>query len=230
MRIPSLRALARRANFVLFGGMAPEPFLKEVSGVIHVGANTGQERIQYHRCGLRVLWIEPVPEVFARLKANLKRYPRQSAYLGLITDRDDLEYEFHIANNDGQSSSIFDLKMHKDVWPDVDYASTVRLRSTTLPSLLRNEGIDPEGFDALVMDTQGSELLVLQGALPILANFRYIKAEVADFEAYEGACQLGDLDRFLTEHGFREFSRRTFAKRTGGGNYYDIIYQRQRSG
>jgi FkbM family methyltransferase len=230
MRIPTLRAIVRRAHFAVFGGTAPEPFLKEVSGVIHVGANTGQERIQYHRCGLRVLWIEPIPEVFARLQANLKRFPQQLAYQCLITDRDDAEYAFHVANNDGQSSSILDLEMHKDIWPDVDYAKTITLRSTTLPSLLAREGIDPAAYDALVMDTQGSELLVLTGALPILANFRYIKAEVADFEAYQGCCQVGDLNRFLGEHGFREFSRRTFARRAGGGNYYDIIYQREHPG
>ena len=33
--------------------------------------------------------------------------------------------------------------------------------------LLEREGIDPQRYDALVMDTQGSELLVLRGAEPL---------------------------------------------------------------
>jgi hypothetical protein len=116
--------------------------------------------------------------------------------------------------------------LHKEVWPDVAYAKTITLRSTTLATLLSSQGIDPAEYGALVMDTQGSELLVLKGAEPILKNFRYIKTEVADFEAYQGCCQLTDLDVLLTSHGFREISRRAFAKRAAGGNYYDVTYQR----
>ena len=36
-------------------------FLKEVSGVVHVGANTGQERGIYDKLSLDVIWIEPIP-------------------------------------------------------------------------------------------------------------------------------------------------------------------------
>ena len=78
----------------------------------------------------------------------------------------------------------------------------------------------------LVMDTQGSELLVLKGAIPILQNFTYIKTEVPDFESYKGCCQLKDLQSFLTQHGFKEFSRHKFATHPNGGNYYDIIYKK----
>lgn len=150
--------------------------------MIHVGANSGQERILYEKYGLRVVWIEPIPEVFETLKARIKRYPRQSAFQGLITDQDDLEYAFHVANNDGESSSILELKLHKDIWPEVSYDRTIILRGTTLISLLTREGIEASDYDALVMDTQGSELLVLKGAAPILHTFNFIKTEVTDFE------------------------------------------------
>ena len=58
---------------------APTPnlnnFLHEVSGVVHVGASRGQERTLYQQYGLRVLWIEPIQEVFEDLQANLKKFP-----------------------------------------------------------------------------------------------------------------------------------------------------------
>ena len=54
------------------------------------------------------------------------------------------------------------LKEHRDVWPKVDFTKTITLRSSTLATLLARERIDPQRYDALVMDTQGSELLVLQ--------------------------------------------------------------------
>jgi FkbM family methyltransferase len=192
-----------------------------------VGANTGQERELYAQFGLRVMWIEPIPEVFEKLKANLADFPRQSALKCLVTDRDDVEQRFHIANNDGHSSSILDLNLHKDIWPQVKYSKTITLRSKTLASLLKDEQVDASEYDALVMDTQGSELLVLKGAVKILRNFTYIKTEVADFESYTGCCRLSDIASFLAHHGYGEFSRYKFAKHPNGGCYYEIVYKRK---
>ncbi len=41
----------------------PDRFLKDISGVIHVGANAGSERKRYNTYNLNVLWIKPIPEV-----------------------------------------------------------------------------------------------------------------------------------------------------------------------
>ena len=204
----------------------PDRFLRKVSGVIHVGANTGQERDQYAKHGLRVIWIEPIPEVFATLKTNLTDFHQQRALQDRVSDQDDAEYTFHIANNGGASSSILDLKLHSDIWPNVIYEKSITLRSKTLASLLEKECISPGEYDALVMDTQGSELLVLKGAIPVLHNFKYIKTEVPDFESYAGCCQLTDIGSFMAQHGYREHSRRKFAERAKGGSYYDVVYER----
>lgn len=205
----------------------PDKYLRRTSGVIHIGANTGQERTLYEKYGLCVIWIEPIPEIFETLKANLRSYSRQSAFQYLVTDEDDAEYAFHVSNNAGASSSILDLKLHKDIWPEVSYDRTITLRSTTLVSLLKNEHINANDYDALIMDTQGSELLVLKGAASILRMFKCIKTEVSDFESYAGCCQLRDIDLFLKKHGFEEISRHRFAKGVKSGSYYDIVYERR---
>jgi FkbM family methyltransferase len=208
--------------------LAPDPnrFLRSARGVIHVGANAGQERELYARRGLDVLWIEPIPEVFERLRGNLAGFPRQRALQALVTDRDGEEYEFHIANNDGESSSIFELKHHRDVWPKVRFSGSIKLAGVTLPTLLAREGVDATRYDALVMDTQGSELLVLQGAERLLSGFEFVKTEAPDFEAYAGCAQLGDIAAFLTARGFVELTRARFASRDAGGHYYDVVYRR----
>ncbi|HVY64270.1 MAG TPA: FkbM family methyltransferase [Gammaproteobacteria bacterium] len=207
-------------------GPDPNRFLRSVRGVIHVGANVGQERELYARYGLDVLWIEPIPEVFVTLRANLEGFPRQRAVQALVTDRDGHAYEFHVASNAGESSSILELKQHRDVWPKVAFTRSINLRSVTLPALLEREGIDPGLYDALVMDTQGSELLVLEGAEPLLPRFAYIKTEVPDFEAYEGCVQLAELTAFLAARGYAELARHRFASRAAGGHYYDVVYRR----
>jgi FkbM family methyltransferase len=205
---------------------SPDAFLRKISGVIHVGANTGQERIEYAQHGLNVIWIEPIPEVFEELQKNLEAFPLQRAYRYLITDRDGQDYTFNIANNNGESSSILDLNLHREIWPEVKYDRTITLKSVTLREFLRKESVDVHKYDALVLDTQGSELLVLQGAAPLLRQFTYITTEAADFEAYTGCCQVHQLEEFLRQYGFRESARTPFASRQSGGVYFDITYYR----
>jgi putative component of toxin-antitoxin plasmid stabilization module len=81
-------------------------FLKHITGVIHVGANIGQECQTYAQNNLDVLWIEPIPDIFERLTKNIACYPKQKAVNALVTDKDGEEYAFNISSNYGNSSSI----------------------------------------------------------------------------------------------------------------------------
>ena len=162
------RGIAQTAK-ALFPSLDPHSYLKQVSGVIHIGANLGQERQLYANYNLKVLWIEPLPEVFERLCENIAQFSRQTAANHLVTDKDDEEYLFHVANNDGQSSSIMDLARHREIWPDIDYVSELKLKSITLDSLLKDIA-DTNSYQGLIMDTQGSELLVLKGATRLKAS------------------------------------------------------------
>ncbi len=217
-----VKAVIRRGK-LLFKN-TPDKLLKKVKGVIHVGANTGQERELYAQYGLSVVWIEPIPEIFEKLQLNLVGIPKQVALEGLVTDQDDMEYHFHLANNNGASSSILDLNLHQDIWPEVGYEKTINIYSRKL-SLLNDNNINISEYDMLVIDTQGSELLVLKGAVTILQNFTFIQTEVPDFEAYKGCCQLKDLQSFLEKFGYKEISRNKFATHPNGGSYYDIIFK-----
>ncbi len=200
-------------------------FLKDVKGVIHVGGNYGQEREHYAKHDLPVVWIEPIPEIFEKLEANIAPYPKQIAIRALVTDKSGKEYEFNVSNNFG-ASSILDLKMHKDIWPTIEFTKTIKIKSKLLPEILDEAGIDISNYDALVMDTQGSEMLVLEGAEPILNHFRYIKTEAADFEIYEDCCQLSDIREFVSKRGYSRYGGRKFAAHPNGGICYDEIYKK----
>lgn len=223
-----IRKFARklRARLRALFGSDEDAFLWRCTGVIHVGANVGHEAQEYEDRGLRVLWIEPIDEVFAKLSARISDFPRQMALQALVTDQDGKEYEFHIANNEGGSSSIYDFAEHKDIWPDVRFERTICLKSTTLPRLCSENRVNIREYDCLVMDTQGSELLVLQGAEPILKQFKFIKTEAADFEAYAGCAKVDAIVAFLRGHGFEEVRRRQFAQKPGGGGYFEILFKR----
>jgi FkbM family methyltransferase len=216
------REIARRWMDKLRGD--PDSFLEHARGVIHVGANLGQERDAYAARGLNVLWIEPIPELFKRLTLLIEPFPNQKALCELITDTDGQEHILHISNNGGVSSSIFELAEHKRFFPEICYTNAITLNSVRLSTLVRRENIDMSAYDALVMDTQGSEMLVLKGATEILSHFRFIKTEVADFESYKGCCRLIEMDEFFKNCGYHRVATRPFAHKAGIGSYYDVLY------
>jgi hypothetical protein len=57
----------------------PNSYLKRVTGIIHVGANLGQERELYAKYKIKVLWIEPLPHFFEKLRENIREFPDQIA-------------------------------------------------------------------------------------------------------------------------------------------------------
>ena len=160
------------------------------------------------------------------MRSNLAVFPKQRAYRYLLTDQDEREYLFHVASNEGASSSILPLAKHREMWPEISYSNDITLKSTTLGSFVTKEGLDLAGFQALVLDTQGSELMILKGATTVLPQFRFVKVEVPDLESYAGCCLSSELGEFMSAHGFRERRRDGFNSIPGLGTYFDVLYQR----
>jgi len=200
--------------------------LRNVTGIIHVGANTGQEREFYRGFGIDVIWVEPIDEVYDILLKNLEGFDRQRAYKALLADQDDKEYNFNIANNGGASSSIQEMDAIPDIWPDIKYIESRKLKSTTLESFMRRENISPDRYQALTMDVEGAELLVLRGAGSMLRRCKYVKAEVADFTPRVGSPRTSDLDAFLRDAGFEQLIRRPFGQYKGE-KFWDLVWKKK---
>jgi FkbM family methyltransferase len=198
-------------------------FLAEAKGVIHVGAHTGQEREIYASLGLPVVWIEPLPVVYKVLCEQIAHLPQQRAFQYLVADGK--KHRFGVASNACQSSSIFDFARHKELWPGVGYVAATEMQSVTLAHVIDAHIFDMDECDALVLDVQGAELLVLQGAGDYLTRFKWIQAEVADFDAYAGAPQLPELDAFMTSRGFVREQLHCGMSVAGVGSYYDAVYR-----
>lgn len=206
-------------------------YLRNISGVIHIGANLGQERRYYWLIGVDVLWIEPIREIYERMVDNIAAYPRQSALNALVGARDGEEVTLGIASNNGASSSVLPLEEHAVLFPDVQYVEQRRLTTVTLGTLIERHGIRLDDYQALTLDTEGSELLILRGAGELLKHFRYVKCEVADFPARTGTPSTADLDGLLAGFGFRQLARRSFGLGPNGvGTFWDIVWKREEPG
>jgi FkbM family methyltransferase len=222
-----ITGLIRRASIRLAALCQPEPdsFLASCRHVVHVGANAGQERDIYESHRLSVTWVEPIPTVFDQLEANIGSYPNQTAVRALVADRAGVPTTLNISSNSGASSSIFGFALHKDIWPHVDFVDTITMKTETLDHLVA-EKIIRSPIDALIIDTQGAELLVLKGAAGVLQQVRYVKAEAADFESYSGGATAAEIEKFMNEHSFRLVRKTKFAQHPTAGAYYDLLFER----
>ncbi|MEM8823341.1 MAG: FkbM family methyltransferase [Pseudomonadota bacterium] len=201
--------------------------LRNARGIVHIGAHKGQERYIYRKLGLDVLWIEGNPEIFPTLQQNLRRFPRQRPIQALLSETEGDEVVFHVSSNDGLSSSILDFSGHSTFYPDVSMAGQMRLRTKTFDSVISENGIDLTRYDAMTLDVQGAELIVLRGVGEHLRNFRWLTMETSDQETYAGGQTWGQLKAFLTPFGFREVSRNIFEEDKRMGTYFDVVLERQ---
>ncbi len=187
--------------------MVVNDLLDKVTGVIHVGASEGQERFVYAEHDLNVLWFEPLPSAFEKLQQNLICFPKQRAHQYAVSNTDYAYLPFYVTDNEGQSSSIRELQMHLEVWPDVHHVDTIQVLSIKLDTFFTITGIFRERFQLLVLDAQGSELDILKGATDTLRYMKYAQIEMMDFEAYKGSALAVDIIAFMEQNGFREIGR-----------------------
>ena len=173
-------------------------------GVIHVGANFGQEAKDYYDNGVEnVIWIEANPRSMDTLFYHLSSFPKQNPMLVLnecVSDKDDQFVTFNISNNEGQSSSFLDLEYHKIAHAEVFYTEQIELKTKTLNTLFKD--FDLSEFTFLNADIQGAELLMLKGATEILPKIDCLYLEVNEKELYKGCGLIGEIDDFLKEFNF----------------------------
>jgi FkbM family methyltransferase len=187
------------------------------NGVLHIGANIGEEAPVYEELGIhKQVWIEANPEIFKQLEVNIADYPSATAHNYCIGDEDGKEVMFHVSNNGSQSSSILDLKLHKVEHPNVDYVAHVPMVMRRVDKL----GLDLTDCDLLNVDLQGADLLALKGLGDIIKQFRAVYIEVNKSELYEGCALIEDVDFYLGSFGFQRVETEWARNKTWGDALY----------
>jgi FkbM family methyltransferase len=177
-----------------------------VRGVVHVGANTGQEARSYDRGGVKAaIYIEPLDEAFATLAERLKAIgPHHVPIKALCAEEDGRIVDFHVASNGGAASSILDFGWSREEHPEVHWTGHRKLATRRLDTVLSDlPAATLASIDLLVMDTQGTELRVLEGAPLLIDRVGWIFTEVNEGGLYEGDCSFEQLYAYLTARRFR---------------------------
>jgi len=186
-------------------------FLKAVLGnarigLVDIGASGGLEpRWRRHSTLVTAFFFEPDQRALARLEigsgsSNPKIYPFALAETdGLVT--------LNLCAKQAVSSVLRPNLDYLARFPDVerfDIVGQVEVPAHALDSCLSSE--EALTVDFFKIDTQGSELLVLQGAQRVLATpVIGLEVEVEFQELYENQPLFGQLCSELKKHGFELF-------------------------
>lgn len=195
-----------------------------ITGVVHCGASLGQEAKEYAKLGVQnMVFIEAIPDVYDKLKTNISQYPNALAINACVSDKDNEEVKFNIANNEGQSSSMLEFGTHTTAHPEVKFISSITLKTKRLDSLIDELNLNIHEFNFLNMDLQGAELLALRGLGDQIRYFKYLYLEVNKAELYKGCPMVEDIDLYLLAYGFR----RVETQWAGNFNWGDALYIRK---
>ncbi len=190
-------------------------------GVLHVGANTGEEAPVYLELGIRKqIWIEANEEVFLKLKSNLSNNPEAIAYNLCVSDSEDEEVTFHVSNNGSQSSSILELGTHLVAHPEVNYVQDIKMLTTKIDKLFYLPSTTEDNL--LNIDLQGAELKALRGMGDLLRFFKWVYLEVNWEELYVGCALFPEVCEFMQSKGFKVAEY----KKCGGTGWGDCLFIR----
>ena len=168
----------------------------EIKGIIQVGANTGQEIIEYKNYTQNIMCFEPINEVITTLKQNHTDVLSYNIALG-----ESNEYQtMYLASNNFESSSFLKPNNHILYYPHITFENTRNIRIFRFDCL----GIETKNkYNILKSDTQGFELQVLKGFGKELSNFDAICVEFIDSNQYENDSSLSKIQDYLEPFGFK---------------------------
>jgi FkbM family methyltransferase len=176
-------------------------------GIVHVGADAGQEVSHYFDYGFRkVILIEANPDSYKTLELKFGRHPNIRLFNYAICDKEGV-VDFHIHTSRSGSTepaSILPMKRFKEIVRTLHTAKTIKVPATTLDLLFDRHGVAPSEYNFINIDIQGAELLALAGATKVMRSTDAIVSEVNVVEMYEGGALEADIVAFLARHGFEK--------------------------
>ena len=141
---------------------------------------------------------------------------------------DATEVPFYLYKVRGESSPYRPGRRFATVFAGADFAveREVAMSSISLDSFLASEQAPLPDF--LKLDTQGSELEILQGASRAVMHASLIEVEAEFIEMYEGQPLFKDILEFMTANGFELlYLNRVFGHRTQfftGGSRGQLVF------
>lgn len=121
-----------------------------------------------------------------------------------------------IQTTNTQSTSLLELKTHKDFYPDIVESERFEITTSILKNIISNEFRS----DFINLDIQGAELRALKGYGERIRELKWIYTEVNKVELYEGCALVSEIDDFLASFGFKRVCTRWWRNHGWGDALY----------
>lgn len=179
-----------------------------IEGVIHAGANDGEEVYSYQQLGIEnILCFEPLTSAWLNFHRD---HPGVPCVMVALSDHDGYA-KLKIAAGDGKGSTL--LSPNRDN-PEVKANWTqgqAEITGTDEVRLIRLDGYfsvplrhKVEDYDCLVLDTQGNEWDVLHGCGDLLKQFKFLSVELSAVPVYHGEHPGQEVIDWLVGQGFTQ--------------------------
>jgi FkbM family methyltransferase len=168
------------------------------SGLIYIGANTGQEIEFCKNYTKKIYAFEPIP--FDSVWGELIKHRCQNVfcYNYALSDEEG-ELDIYPSSNNFESSSLLKPAVHLSEFDWVKFNEPIKIKAKRLDSFdfLKD-------CDVIIMDVQGAELKVLNG----ISNYDSLKLIIMEYNiknTYQDACTFEDLENKLNDVGFEYY-------------------------
>jgi FkbM family methyltransferase len=170
--------------------------------VLEAGAHNGTDTVRLSarfRSGT-IHAFEPVPRLYAHLKAKADRLPNVYCYnLALGANNGDVTLYLSDGASDA-SSSLLPPKEHLTFHPKVKFESQISVPCTTLDEWATAHNV--HRIDFAWLDLQGLEPEMLRASPKILGTMRAIYTEINLIELYQGGILYNEFRDWLKSQGF----------------------------
>lgn len=173
-----------------------------ITGCFHVGAHDCEELdALYNNLCVNpndILWVDALPEKVSN--AHNRGIP--NVFQSVITDKDDEDVGFNVANNT-EYSSILELGTQMIEYPEVVFTDRLCLKSITIDTFFERNILDGSKYNFWKLNICGGELLALQGATKSIKNAKVIYLEINSKEHYKNGALITEIDEYLRRFNFK---------------------------
>jgi FkbM family methyltransferase len=193
-----------------------------IKGIIHIGAHEAEEYEDYKNISVKkMIWIEANPDLIGYLRDKFKDVENVKIFNEAIFDEENT-VSFKISNN-LQSSSILNLKEHKNLFPDIHYVKEIEMKTKRFDTLYVENDIDIDDYNFLNVDVQGADLNVILSFGDLLDKFDFVYSEINTVEVYEGCHTIDKFDEVMKGKGFKRVMTHIYH----GGGWGDALYVKE---
>jgi FkbM family methyltransferase len=177
--------------------------------LVDVGASGGISSLwEPHRRHLRVVGFEPDARAFENLRSQENPLV---TYFNIGLHSHSGQFDFYLTRSQRNSSCFLpnrDLLDRLRNPTRFDIVEKTNITCKALDEVLQEAGLTD--IDFIKLDTQGSELAILEGAVSVLADSVFgLEIEVGFTELYKGQPLFSNVDLFVRQYGFDLIDLRT---------------------